>query len=56
MPSVMSFIKKFDLHIEKQIFELNCEMVLSLPLNQKENLKTELEELSSMDITILGIY
>jgi uncharacterized YigZ family protein len=56
MPSVMSFIKKFDLHIEKQIFELNCEMILSLPLNQKENLKTELEELSSMEITILGIY
>jgi len=56
MPSVMSFIKKFDLHIEKQNFELNCEMVLSLPLNQKENLKAELNELSSMEITILGIY
>jgi putative IMPACT (imprinted ancient) family translation regulator len=56
MPTVMSFIKKFDLHIEKQNFELNCEMVLSLPLNQKENLKAELNDLSSMEITILGIY
>ena len=56
MPTVMSFIKKYNLHIEKQEFEINCEMVLSLPLNQKENLKSELIDLSTMKLIIKGIY
>ena len=56
MPSVMSFIKKYTLRIEKQEFEINCEMILSLPLNQKENLKNELADLSTLKLIILGIY
>ncbi len=56
MPPVMSFIKKYTLRIEKQEFEINCEMILSLPLNQKENLKNELADLSTLKLIILGIY
>lgn len=56
MPSTMSFIKQHNLHIDKQIFELDCELILSLPLNLKELLKKELSDLPTMEIKILGIY
>lgn len=56
MPSTMSFIKQHLLAIEKQNFELDCELLIALPLHKKEVLKQELSELSSMDITVLGIY
>ena len=52
----MSFIKKHNLHSEKQIFELNCELVVALPMEKKENLKEELSNLTSMKIIMLGIY
>ena len=56
MPSVMSFIKKHNLHSEKQIFELNCELVVALSMDKNENLKEELSNLTSMKIIMLGIY
>lgn len=56
MPTTMSFIKQHSLTIEKQNFELTCELIIALPLNKKEVLKTELSDLPSMEITILGIY
>ncbi len=56
MPTVMSLIKKYNLHIEKQEFEINCEIILSLPLNQKENLKNELIELLTLKLIIIGTY
>lgn len=56
MPTTMSFVKQHNLLIETQKFELNCELIISLPLNQKEILKKELLDLPTMEIIILGIY
>lgn len=56
MPTTMSFIKQHSLYIEKQIFELDCELVIALPLNKKEILKQELVDLPSMEISVIGIY
>lgn len=56
MPSTMSFIKQHTLSIEKQNFELECELQIALPLSKKEILKQELLDLPSMEITVLGIY
>ena len=56
MPTTMSLIKHHSLTIEKQNFELNCELKIAIPLNKKEVLKQELLDLSSMEITVLGIY
>ena len=35
MPSTMSFIKQFNLIIKTQKFEINCELIISLPLEKK---------------------
>ena len=56
MPATMSFLKQHNLQIEKQQFELDCELLIALPLNKKEQLKKELVDLSSMEISIIGIY
>ena len=56
MPSTMSFIKQFNLFIKTQNFEINCELIISLPLEKKEILKKELLNLQSMELSILGIY
>ena len=56
MPSTMSFIKQFNLFIKTQNFEINCELIVSLPLNLKENLKKELLNLQSMKLSTLGTY
>jgi hypothetical protein len=56
MPSTMSFIKQFNLFIKTQNFEINCELIISLPLNLKENLKKELLNLQSMELSIVGTY
>ncbi len=56
MPSVMSFVKQHHLEISQQHFELNCELTVALPLQQKEILKNELNDLKSIEITIKGIY
>jgi hypothetical protein len=56
MPSVMSYIKQKSLEIQKQIFENDCEIVLNLPLNFKDLFKADLEEFSSLELEVLGIY
>ncbi len=56
MPKVMSLIKQHNLHIEKQEFELSCELIISVSLNQKEIIKKELVDLPTMEIFILGTY
>ncbi len=56
MPKVMSLIKQHNLHIEKQEFELSCELIISISLNQKEIIKKELVDLPTMEIFILGTY
>ena len=56
MPKVMSLIKQYNLHIEKQEFELSCELIISVSLNQKEIIKKELVDLPTMEIFILGTY
>jgi hypothetical protein len=52
----MSFIKQFNLFIKTQNFEINCELIISLPLEKKEILKKELLNLQSMELSIVGIY
>ncbi len=56
MPSVMSYIKQKGLEIQKQVFENDCEIVLNLPLNFKDLFKADLEEFSTLELEILGIY
>ncbi len=56
MPSIMSFIKQHNLQTSQQHFELNCELVLALPLAKKENIKQELADFSSLEMSLLGTY
>lgn len=56
MPSVMSSVKQHNLQIDHQQFEVNCELTISIPLNQRELIKNELNALFSMEMSILGVY
>lgn len=56
MPSVMSLVKQHNLQIDHQQFEVNCELTISVPLNQRELIKNGLSALSSMEMSILGVY
>ena len=56
MPSVMSFIKQHNLIIKNQKFEIECELNIGLPIDQKEAIKKELLVLPSMELLISGIY
>ncbi|MBI1836748.1 MAG: YigZ family protein [Flavobacteriia bacterium] len=56
MPSIMSLVKQHNLVIHEQIFELDCQLKLNLPLHRKEILKENLSEFNSVEIQLLGIY
>jgi uncharacterized YigZ family protein len=56
MPSVMSLVKQHQLFTKDQVFEMECSLKVSLPLNRAEQLKTELEEIEGVQILILGVY
>jgi uncharacterized YigZ family protein len=56
MPSIMNFIKQNNITIEKQLFELNCNLKVRLDLNASEHLTAELKKYASIEITELGIY
>lgn len=56
MPAVMNVIKQHSLTLQNQNFNLECELTIALPLEQKELLKKEFVNLQSMEISILGIY
>jgi uncharacterized YigZ family protein len=56
MPTVMSLVKQHQLFTKDQMFEMECSLKVSLPLNQVEQLKKEIEEIEGVQIRILGVY
>lgn len=56
MPSIMSFVKQNSIEVKEQKFEIDCELVLKLPILKKEIFKIELNDYKSLKLNILGIY
>lgn len=50
MNKVMRLIKKYDIEIKTQTSELDCEMLLTLPLNNYDLLKEEFKEIDKLKI------
>lgn len=55
MPSIMSFVKKHELSIKEQKFELDCELTLELPISSKTTIMKELNDFRTLEIIDLGI-
>lgn len=56
MPAVMNALKKFQLEMIDQQFELNCQLKTNLKLNFAQEIKSELNTLDSVEIDTIGIY
>lgn len=56
MPNLMFFIKSKQIAIEKQVFEERCLLKIGLDLEQALEIITQLENLTAVKITDLGIY
>lgn len=54
MPEVMNWLKRMNLEYGNQQFELDCKIDIKLPLDRKELLKKELEDLGEVEIQPLG--
>jgi len=56
MPHVMNILKKHQLKMIDNKFEVNCELVTNLPLAMTEAIESELENYDSVNIESKGIY
>lgn len=56
MPQVMNLLKKYNLTLNNALFERNCSLTTALELTKKEEIKQELKQFDSVEITIKGIY
>lgn len=55
MPNIMSFVKKYELSIKEQKFELDCELIVEFPISNKTKITNELNDFRSLEIIDLGI-
>ncbi|MGC6434043.1 MAG: hypothetical protein ACON4M_07595 [Crocinitomicaceae bacterium] len=51
----MSFVKKYELSIKEQKFELDCELIVEFPISNKIKITNELNDFRSLEIIDLGI-
>lgn len=56
MPHVMNVLKKNDLKMIENKFELSCELVTNLPLSLSDSIEAELEGLETVTVESKGIY
>lgn len=56
MPDVMNWLKSLNLDYYNQQFELNCQLIVKLPLETKNELKTQLLEIREIEIEDLGEF
>lgn len=56
MADIMSWLKKSNLDYQNHVFEINCQLEVAMPLNQKELLLAELSEFEELELTDLGEY
>ena len=56
MPTVMNILKKNNLKMIDNKFELSCELVTNFPLRITDSLEAELKALKSVEIESKGIY
>ena len=55
MPNIMSFVKKYELTIKEQKFELDCELIVEFPISNKTIIMNELNDFRTLEIIDLGI-
>jgi uncharacterized YigZ family protein len=56
MPHVMNILKKNDLKMIENKFELGCELITNLPLSLSDAIEVELEGLETVTVESKGIY
>ena len=56
MPAVMHILKKYQLAMKEQLFEVECSLICSFTLQKKESIQKELLEIASGKLISLGIY
>ena len=56
MPEVMNWLKRMNFVYSNQQFGLDCTLDIQLPLDRKDDLKAELEDLGIVKLEILGDY
>ena len=56
MASVMNILKKDQLEMVDNIFELSCELKTNLPLYKADGIRDELKALKSVEIDSIGTY
>ncbi|MDG1429446.1 MAG: YigZ family protein [Crocinitomicaceae bacterium] len=56
MASVMNILKKYQLEMVDNIFELSCELKTNLPLYKADGIRDELKALKSVEIDSIGTY
>lgn len=55
MPNIMSFVKKYELTIKEQKFELDCELTVEFRTSNKTSIMNELNDFRTLEIIDLGI-
>ena len=56
LPHVMNFLKKNNLEMIDNDFEVQCKLTTKLKLNTAESIKEELKHFKTLKLTIKGIY
>ncbi|MCJ8288654.1 MAG: YigZ family protein [Flavobacteriales bacterium] len=56
MPSVMNLIKKYQLEMVEHEFEISCRIKTNLSVNFAQEIKSELKNLDSVEINLIGTY
>lgn len=56
MPSVMNLIKKHQLEMVEHAFEISCRIKTNLSVNLAQEIKSELTNLDSVEIDVIGTY
>ena len=56
MPTVMNLLKKHKLEMVEHEFEISCSIKTNLSVNFADEIKSELENLDSVEIEVIGIY
>jgi uncharacterized YigZ family protein len=55
MPQIMSYVKKHELNIIRQEFELDCMLEIEFPFSKKDFILNELNDFQNLEVTDLGI-
>lgn len=56
MPHIMNFVKEHDFEILNQVFEHDCFLKISVPLEHQSFVANKLEEFNSLKLEDLGVY